>query len=176
MLFSALLVFGVLVLAAGVAAAIWWLGSAGVRTLPEADWLRTFSVVKYRPMLRMLSEDDYRWLASQGLDPASIRRLRSERRKIFGTYLSNLIRDFHRLHLAARMLLLASQEDRPEMAARLVSVKVQFHKAVLRVRFQLLLHDLGFRNVDVSALVNGIEAVHRDLRVLLPAPGYNAAA
>jgi hypothetical protein len=168
MLFPALLVIGLLSLAAAIAAVAWWFGSAGVRTLPEADWLRTFSAVRYRPMLRMLAEDDYRWLAAQGLDPQSIRRLRSERRKIFGTYLQNLVRDFDRLHTAARMLLLAAPEDRPDLAARLVTVRIQFQRALLRVRFQLLLHDLGFRNVDVSGLVSGIEAMHKDLRTLLP--------
>ncbi|MDZ4799914.1 MAG: hypothetical protein SGI92_17285 [Bryobacteraceae bacterium] len=126
-------------------------------------------------MLRMLSEEDYRWLASQGLDKGSIRRLRTERRKIFNTYLKNLVRDFHRLHLAARMLLLASQEDRPEMATRLVVVKMEFTRAIFRVRFGLLLHDLGLSQVDVTGLVAGIEAMHKDLRVLLPAPQHYAA-
>jgi hypothetical protein len=176
MLISALVIVGLLVLAGSFAAAVWWFGSAGVRSLPEADWLRSFSVAKYRPMLRMLSEEDYRWLASQGLDKDSIRRLRAERRKIFSTYLTNLIRDFHRLHLAARMLLLASQEDQPELAARLVTVKVEFTRAILRVRFSLLLHDLGISQVDVTGLVGGIEAMHRDLRVLLPSPQQHYAS
>lgn len=168
MLFTALLITGILIAAAALAAAIWWFGSAGVRTLPEADWLRTFSAVRYRPMLRMLAEEDYRWLAEQGLDPQSIRRLRSERRKIFGVYLQNLVRDFNRLHLAARTLMLASPEDQPEMAARLVTLKVQFQRTLMRVRLQLFLHDLGLHSVDVSGLVSGIESMHQDLRVLLP--------
>jgi hypothetical protein len=165
-----------LVTAAAMAAVVLWFGRKAVNTLPEADWLRTFSAARYRPMARMLAEEDYRWLESQGMDKNTIRRMRRERRKIFSTYLDNMVRDFERLHLAARALLLAQQEDRPDMAERLIAVKVQFHRSLLRVRVQLFLYDLGLRNVDVTELVSGIEAMQTDLRVLMPVPQSYFAA
>src|ERR1044071_6455020 len=64
----------------------------------DRTWLDEFSIDKYRPMLRLLSERDFEYLSMQaGSTPEIARRLRSERRKIFRAYLWNLVRDFNRL-------------------------------------------------------------------------------
>lgn len=136
-------------------------------SLPDAAWLHDFSPEKYRPMLRLLDGQDYTWLASQGMEKNAINELRAERRKIFGTYLQNIGRDFGKLHSAASALILALPNDEPNLAGRLLTVRVQFQRTMMLVRFNLLLHDLGLGSVDVRQLVSGIEALHQDLRPLL---------
>src|SRR5688500_7728052 len=85
------------------------------------DWLDKFSVARYRPMERLLSDDDYEFLSAQpGYDPSIARRLKSERRQIFRIYLRHLSEDFSRLHHAARLMLIYSPEDRPELARTLM--------------------------------------------------------
>ena len=85
-------------------------------TISECDpeWIANFSLATYRPMLRLLSEDDYKFFTSQpGITPKAVEQFRRERRRVFRSYLRSLVKDFHRLHLAARMTLIYSQQDRP---------------------------------------------------------------
>src|SRR5688500_15536009 len=61
-------------------------------------WLDSFSISRYRPMERLLSEDDYEFLAAQpGYEPSIARNLRKQRRRVFRTYLQQVSRDFARL-------------------------------------------------------------------------------
>jgi hypothetical protein len=139
----------------------------------DPEWLLHFSAARYRPMQRMLSDDDATWLAAQGMEPAAIRRLRTERRKIFGLYLDNLERDFERLHSAARAILMESQVDRPELADQLIRLKIDFQRNMFRVRVKLALHSLGFGNVDVSFLVRAIDGMHLGWQELASATSVN---
>src|SRR5580692_10972349 len=69
---------------------------AGPKSLPvSVEWINDLSIARYRPMERLLTEEDYRFLASQpGIDKKALRRLRGERRKIFRGYLACLSHDF----------------------------------------------------------------------------------
>src|SRR3954452_1101504 len=113
------------------------------RTKPEEydpAWLEDFSIAKYRPMLRLLSEDDYEFLASQaGYQGKIASQLRAERRRVFRAYLRNLVRDFHRLHHVAKMMAVYSAQDRPEMAITLLKQRLTFTMAVAAVRVRLAL-------------------------------------
>jgi len=127
-------------------------------------------------MQRMLTEDDAQWLASQGMEPAAIRRLRAERRKIFSLYLDNMARDFKRLHSAARTLLMESQVDRPELTKQLISLRWAFQRSMVRARFSLKVHALGIGTVDVSFLVRAIESVHTGWQELSDMSQFSPAA
>ena len=97
-------IVGALVLIAS-ALFIWTVASSTRVRGVDPDWLGSFSVATYRPMERLLSEDDIRFLKSQpGYEPNMEKVLRSDRRKIFRTYLRSLGRDFNRLHLALRLV------------------------------------------------------------------------
>jgi hypothetical protein len=137
--------------------------------LPDEAWLRSFSAARYRPMLRLLAEDDYEFLMAASNDKAAVRRLRTERRQIFRMYLNNLTRDFSRLHLAARILVLESEEERSGVAERLMRIRFDFFVAVFAVRCRLALHALGIGTVDVRGLVEALEQMGGDLRTLVPA-------
>lgn len=137
----------------------------------DPEWIENFSVAKYRPMLRLLDEADYDFLASQpGMSPKEIRRLRAERRSIFRAYLRNLIRDFHKLHMTARMHLIYSAEDRSELATRLVRQRLRFLSAVCMVECRLALNTVGIGQVDVRALIGTVEAMRANLT---PAPAFS---
>lgn len=137
----------------------------------DPEWIENFTVAKYRPMLRLLDEADYRFLASQpGMTPKAIRRLRAERRSIFRAYLRNLIRDFHKLHMTARMHLIYSAQDRPELASKLVRQRFDFLSAVCAVEVRLALHTIGIGQVDVRALIGSVEAMRLNLT---PVPAFS---
>jgi hypothetical protein len=130
----------------------------------DATWLEDFSVEKYRPMMRLLSNDDYQFLESQaGYEPAIANQLRAERRRIFRGYLRNLVRDFHRLHLAARMTMTYATNDRSDLAGVLLKQRFTFSVAVLTVEFRLILHTLGFGSVDVASLISSLENLRSDI-------------
>ncbi len=69
---------------------------AGPKSLPvSVDWINDLSIARYRPMERLLSEEDYWFLANQpGFDKRMLRRIRSERRKVFRGYLASLSQRF----------------------------------------------------------------------------------
>jgi hypothetical protein len=138
-------------------------GPATVSQL-DAEWLSNFSVARYRPMLRLLDEADYRFLISQpGYSKQFVRRLRNERRAIFRAYLRNLVRDFHKLHMAARMVLIYAPQDRPELAMNLMRQRVLFSAAILAIECRLVLHSLGLGTVDVRGLLNALDSMRANV-------------
>jgi hypothetical protein len=128
------------------------------------EWLDEFSVEKYRPMLRLLEQTDYDFLAGQaGQSPKTIRRFRTERRRIFRAYLRSLSADFQRLHLAGRMLLVYSPEDRSDLAAKLFQQRCTFMLAMVRVQFGLMLHTVGIGTVDVRNILGIVEGLRIEI-------------
>lgn len=126
----------------------------------DANWISEFSTTKYRPMLRLLAEDDFRFLEQQeGYEPAIGKRLRSERLKIFRGYLRNLVRDYHRLHIAARLILVYSSEDRSDLASQLVRHRLEFAWNLMRVELNLAMYSVGLGTVDVRALIGTLDSM-----------------
>jgi hypothetical protein len=137
----------------------------------DPEWVANFSIAGYRPMLRLLGEQDYTFFAAQrGITPEAVTKFRQERRRVFRAYLRNLVRDFHRLHLAARMTLIYSSVDRPELAQALLRQKVTFAYAVTMVEFRLVLHSFGFGAVDVSQLLGALEDMRMNVGSLAQSP------
>jgi hypothetical protein len=155
------LTFTVLVLGVvGVAILLLVRKLAGPATVSQCDpeWITNFSVARYRPMLRLLDEADYKFLASQpGYSKKYIDRLRAERRAIFRAYLRNLVRDFHRLHMAARMVLVFAPHDRPDLAMTLMRQRFLFTFAIMAIECRLLLHAVGIGTVDVRTLLQALD-------------------
>jgi hypothetical protein len=140
-------------------------------TISECDpeWVSNFSTATYRPMQRLLSDTDLKYLAAQpGISARTVKQLRRERRRIFRAYLRNLVRDFHRLHLAARMTLLYASEDRPDLAKALLRQRATFTWAVLMVEVRLVLHAAGFGPVDVKGLIGALESMQMNVGSLAP--------
>jgi hypothetical protein len=135
------------------------------------EHLAVLTPEKYRPMERLLLEEDFRFLSSQpGFSPGLGRRFRTERRRIFRGYLRNLRKDFGRLSLACQMLVIHAAEDRQDLAAAVIRQRLMFGLGVVAVEGRLVLYTLGLGTVDVRNLVESLETMQGQIRVLLTPP------
>ena len=146
------------------------LSSTKVRGV-DPDWLKNFSVSSYRPMERLLHEDDIVFLkAHPGYEPGLDQKLRAQRRRVFRLYLNDLGRDFNRLHYALRLMVLHGPKDNPELAKTLIKQKLVFFAALFAVRVRIEFYSLGMGGVDVSGLVSTLDAMRAELHGLMAAP------
>lgn len=143
--------------------------------LPDEAWLESFNVSRYRPMQRLLAEDDYSFLAANGGSSKVIARLRAERRRVFRAYLRNMVRDFDRLHRAARMLSLEAETDRSDFALQLLRMRFSFGWTVTVVEFRLAMHSLGLGSVDARRLIRALDQMASGYSSLTPAGQFAGA-
>lgn len=123
-----------------------------------------FSLARYRPMERLLAEEDFLFLAAQpGYRPEIGAKLRRERRRIFRLYLRELTRDFHRLHADARAMVADSTAEHSELVGVLLRQQLTFRLGLAAIELRLALGGLGLGKVDVRGLVEAIEAMRLDL-------------
>ena len=146
-------------------------------TAKEFDpaWIEDFSIDEYRPMLRLLSEDDYEFLAGQaGYESKIGSQLRRERRRIFRAYLRNLVRDFNRLQHAAKIMTVCAAQDRPDLAQALLKQQLTFTIAVVAVKARLALHTIGIGSVEVRNLLGTVDSLRAEIGHLAPVAGQVA--
>jgi hypothetical protein len=121
---------------------------------PEVDTDR------YRPMLRLLSDDD----ADLMTGPAS-RARRRQRTDLFREYLRCLSGDYGRLLAGIRAIMSQSSSiDRPDLAKALLRNRVGFVIALCRIDLRLRLYGLGIGRLDalkpdVMGLVAGLDVL-----------------
>lgn len=122
----------------------------------------------YKPMLRLLSEDDFQFVASS---PALRKQLRARRRQIFRSYLRCLARDYSRLFSGVRWIMVNSNVDRPDLAILLSRQRRAFALALCRIEWKLALHAAGFEHVkfDVSGMVSALDNLTGIVNVFTPA-------
>jgi hypothetical protein len=136
----------------------------------EAGGPASVAADRYRPMLRLLSDDD---LAFVSANTKLQKELRAKRRNLFRCYLACLTRDYAHLLACVRQAMVHSGVDRPDLARALAKNRVLFAIAVCKVEFRLALHVIGVGTVDISGLVQALEAMRGQVRVLA-APPLNA--
>jgi hypothetical protein len=123
-------------------------------------------------MLRLLDEKEFDFLRAQpGCTQRMIAKLRAQRCKIFLRYLSNLNDDFERARLALKVVMLASQQDRPELAILLLRTRIVFTSRMLAIYPRVFLYRFGLAGVDPKALVNLFDGMCVELRNFTPAAG-----
>jgi hypothetical protein len=126
---------------------------------------------KYRPMERLLQEEDYRFLSSQpGFSARLGRRFRTERRRVFRAYLSSLSMDFSRVSKACQLLVIHAAEDRADLAKVIIRQRLLLAVAIAAVQGRLLLHAAGVGTVDVHGLVTSLETMQAQIQMLLTPP------
>ncbi len=118
---------------------------------------------RYRPMLRLLSDEDLAFVAADG---KLHRTLRTRRRELFRGYLRCLTRDYARLLAGVRQAMVNSGMDRPDLARALAKNRLLFAIAICKVEFRLALHATGVGKVDISGLVGAVEALRGQVTVL----------
>ena len=133
-------------------------------------WFDDFSASSYRPMSRLLSEEDFRFLSKQaGYTPQMGKRLRKDRRLVFRSYLRNLIKDFNRLYSGAAILMVYSEVDRAELASSLFRIRVNFYYVLFLVQMRLAIHAAGFEMMDITPMLQSLEFLQVRVRSLQPA-------
>ncbi len=134
------------------------------------EWLDEFPKAGYRPMVRLVDNRDYGFLASQqGFKPAIARRLRRERVRVFQGYLRGMIRDFHRLFKIAFNFAVYASEDQLPSVKRLWRLRLKFYCSIASVEAQLGLNALGLGAVDARGLLVCFEQLHALTERLTPA-------
>jgi hypothetical protein len=136
-----------LLIAAGTAAVQFW---TYMRTL-DAQKQSAAPFVdadRYRPMLRLLSDNDADVIA----DPLLRRTLRAQRCDLFRKYLRYLTEDYGKLLAGLRLIMTESGTDRPDLAKALARNRVLFAIALCRVEFRLRLYALGIGEADAVRL------------------------
>jgi hypothetical protein len=135
-----------------------------------AEWIEELSLERYRPMLRLLEPQDLEYLRAQpGFTPRMARKLRMQRYQIFRGYLRSLSMDFRRISAALKLLLLHSQEDRPDLAGVLLRHQINFACSLMVVHFRLGVYRLGLGTVSAASVVEIFNRMQGELRELMPA-------
>jgi hypothetical protein len=143
---------------------------------PTPEWVRGLAPQQYRPMERLLTDADFRFLRSfPGTGERVARKLRSERRRIFRGYLRALDRDFGRVCAGLRCVVATAGEDRSELATLVMRQQVAFGVAMLRVELRLALHAAGLGAVDARQLLGCFDRLGAELRMLNAEPAASAA-
>ena len=128
-------------------------------TLPETtDWIDELSIERYRPMLRLLDDEELRFLRSHpGFTPEIVAQFRRQRCQIFRGCLRSLSIDFGRICMALKLLMLQASTDRPDLASALIRGRVAFAWGMVVVHAQLALYSCEIGSVDVTELVKAVQ-------------------
>jgi hypothetical protein len=134
------------------------------------DWLDALSTERYRPMLRLLDEEDLRFLRKQpGFTSQMAARFRAQRCRILWEYLRSMQVDFGRICTALKIVMAQSQQDRSDLASALVRSQITFTCGMVAIQFRLLLYRWGFGKVEVTSLVKVFDGMRQELRTFVPA-------
>ena len=123
----------------------------------QQSWTEV-SLAKYRPMERLLLTEDFEFLQRHpGYEPRVARKLRAERRRILREYLRLMSKDFKRVYAAAQLALIQSPEDRPDLAAVLIRLRLQFLFGGFALRCRLALHPFGLPPLELEPVLGALE-------------------
>jgi hypothetical protein len=135
------------------------------------EWALELSPDRYRPMFRLLAEDDFRFLCSQpGGSQALIDSLRRQRAIIFHGYLRCLERDFQVAFRALFYLMVQSPADRRDIARALMVSRLKFTTSIFLVRCRLTMYRWNVGREPVANLLRLFEGLQLELLALSPAP------
>jgi hypothetical protein len=142
--------------------------SSDATNLQEALEAETeFSLARYEPMARLLSHEDLDFLKSQpGYTAEMGRKFSRERRRIFRMYLSELKRDFSRLHADARAVVANLGEEYSSLVGVLIRQQVRFWYEMTAVEMRLSLSWTGIAAVDARGLVEALGLMHLEINRL----------
>jgi hypothetical protein len=131
-----------------------------------------FSLSRYAPMARLLSEEDVEFLRAQpGYTRAIERKFLSGRRQTLRLYLRQLNADFERLHARARVIAASLPAAESALLGSLMRQQIRFWYEITTIRLSLSLAWTGLRAADVSGLVNAVAAMQAKInRMSAPTP------
>jgi len=172
----AVALLGCLGLGAGLVFVVRRLACPAVALPATLDWIDELSTDRYRPMLRLLSGDELQFLKAQpGFSPKLAAQFRRQRCEIFRGYLRSLSRDYSRVSIALKLLMVQANTDRPDLAEALVRSRVAFTFALMSAHAHLLMYSFGLGTVNVSELLRLFDGMRLELRTLVPCEMSSAA-
>lgn len=127
---------------------------------------------RYRPMLRLLSDDDLALVSSNN---KLLKNLKARRRDLFRGYLRCLTRDYAHLLAGVRQAMVDSGIDRPDLARALLMNRILFAMAICKIEVRLALHATGACTVDISGLVDALETLRVQVRAF-SSPSFSGAS
>lgn len=155
--------------ASGMVFAIQRMACPAVALPATLDWIDELSTERYHPMLRLLSDEELKFLKRQpGFTPQIEAQFRRQRCEIFRGYLRSLTRDFNRVAIALKLLMVQASSDRPELAAALVRTRMAFTFAMVGAHVHLVLYSFGLGTVNASELLRLFNGMRLELRTLVP--------
>ena len=133
--------------------------------------MRKYDPDRYRPMTRLLDQEDFDFLASQpGFRPEIARKLRSQRRRVMRLYLRALSKDFSQLHARARRLVAAAPEEHHNLVGVLIRQRATFFRVRSMVEMRLALDWLLPGSIDIRPLLGALEKLQAELQMPAPTP------
>jgi hypothetical protein len=140
----------------------------------DASFLEGFSLHTYRPMLRLATRMDHRYLTvahSESLS-ACYRRIQ---RGLLREYLRDASRDFNRLYAIANAKSLRAASDPGDLSMALFEQQMTFIMLMWGIEAKLLLDGIVPFALDLSPLMSAIECLADQTRALgRPQLGYHA--
>lgn len=127
---------------------------------------REFSLDRFEPMVRLLSEEDFLFLKAQpGFKPEIGKKFLRERRRIFRLYLRELAAEFHRLHAYARSIVATLPTENSALVGMLMRQQVRFWYEISALELRVSLGSLG-ASVDARGLVQAIGQMQAEISQL----------
>jgi len=162
--------------AAGLIFAVRKLAYPTVALPATLDWIDELSTERYRPMLRLLSNEEIQFLSrNPGFTPKLASQFRRQRCAIFRGYLGSLSRDFTRVALALKLLMVQASSDRSDLASVLVRSQMAFTFGLLVAHVHLILYSFGLGTVNAADLLRLFDGMRLELRSLVPSEMSAAA-
>lgn len=140
----------------------------------DASFLENFSLQTYRPMLRLATQMDRRYLTSA--HSASLANCyRKIQRGLLREYLRDAAKDFNRMYAIANATALRATSDPGDLSMALFEQQMTFVMLVWGIEARLLLDGVLPFAVDLKPLINSIEGLAQQTREMArPQLGYSA--
>jgi hypothetical protein len=136
-----------------------------------AEWISEPGRERYKPMLRLLDSADIEFLRSvPGYTREMEWRFRAQRCDVFRDYLCALTSDFERVCDALKIVMVQSEQDRPDLARTLLRQEVLFATQKTGIKFRLALYRWGICSVNVTRLVGMFDGMRVELCRMNPSP------
>lgn len=128
---------------------------------PSPEWLETFSLGPYRPLLEALGDCDFSFVSREaGFQFGLHRRIQHQRARVFRDFLNRYVRDYNRLHALARATLVCVNEDRSDVMIRLIQLRVAFSLSLFRAELGYALSRTGLGSASAQILLSPLERIN----------------
>lgn len=131
----------------------------------DSSFLENFSLGAYRPMLRLASQMDRRFLSAAHSEVLA-KCYRKVQRNLLREYLREASQDFNRLNAIATAKTLRANSDPDELSVSLLEQQMTFVMLVWAIEARLLLDNFLPFSVNLRPLVAQLEGLAQQTREL----------